>query len=75
MYNKANIIFLVEKLKLKNKNISLIHKPQEKNKYILIINNFPLKFEKTQNIYTFINNLIKLYDNNIIEFKEESCKK
>lgn len=56
--------------KLKIKNIRLDYRKEEKKKYILYINNLPLKFEKTYSIYTFLKCINELLENNIIEVKK-----
>ena len=60
----------MEKLKLKIKNVKLEYMKEEKKKYILYINNLPLKFEKTYSIYTFFKCINELLENNIIEVKK-----
>lgn len=70
MYNRNSVNYLMEKLKLKIKNIRLNYRKEEKKKYILYINNLPLKFEKTYSIYTFLKCINELLENNIIEVKK-----
>lgn len=68
MYNRNSVNYLMEKLKIKN--IRLDYRKEEKKKYILYINNLPLKFEKTYSIYTFLKCINELLENNIIEVKK-----
>lgn len=70
MYNRNSVNYLMEKLKLKIKNVKLEYMKEEKKKYILYINNLPLKFEKTYSIYTFLKCINELLENNIIEVKK-----
>ena len=60
----------MEKLKLKIKNVKLEYMKEEKKKYILYINELPLKFEKTYSIYTFLKCINELLENNILEVKK-----
>ena len=70
MYNRNSVNYLMEKLKLKIKNVKLEYMKEEKKKYILYINELPLKFEKTYSIYTFLKCINELLENNILEVKK-----
>lgn len=74
MYNRNSVNYLMEKLKLKIKNIRLDYRKEEKKKYILYINEFPLKFEKTYSIYTFLKCINELLENNLLEVKKYDNK-